>query len=389
VNQPTPVPSRYVDTAEALHELTARLHGASRVAIDTEADSLHSYYEKVCLIQLAAEGEAYIVDPLAGLDPSGLLEVMAAKPLLFHGADYDLRMLRASLGFRPQGEVHDTMVAAQVVGFEEFGLASLAQRFCGVTLTKSSRKADWSLRPLTPAQLAYAADDVRYLSAIADALIEEVRRLGRYHWYRESCERMVEATARDRSRDPENAWRIKGLKGISRQQLAFVRELWRWRESEAQSADRPPFMVLGNAQLRDLAVWAAAHPTASLADGPRLPRNCRGSRLHALERSIEHARQVPRSEWPQTRPGPQPSRPAGGPKQAVDTLMAECARIAADLGLAPPLLASRATLEAIVARLPRSANEILACSPMLPWQVELLAPAILKILATEPAKERE
>ncbi|HUT37631.1 MAG TPA: HRDC domain-containing protein [Planctomycetota bacterium] len=387
MNHPASVPLRYVDTAQALHELVARLHGAGRIALDTEADSLHSYYEKVCLIQLATEDDICLVDPLAGLDLSGLLEVLARTPLLFHGADYDLRMLRASLGFRPRGEVHDTLIAAQVIGFEEVGLATLAQRFCGVTLTKSSRKADWSRRPLTPAQLAYAADDVRYLAPIADALLEEVRRLGRYHWYRESCERMVEATARDRARDPEDAWRIKGLKGLGRQQLAFVRELWRWRESEAQRTDRPPFMVLGNAQLRDLAVWATAHPTASLSHGPKLPRNCRGRRLRALERALEHARRLPQSEWPRTRPAPRPNRRPGGSKQAVNTLMAECARIAADLGLSPPLLASRAALEAIVARRPRSASDILACSAMLPWQVELLAPTILKVLATGTAKE--
>jgi len=353
------------------------------VALDTEADSLHSYYEKVCLIQLAADGEAYIVDPLAGLALSGLLDVLAAKTLLFHGADYDLRMLRASLRFRPRGEVHDTMIAAQVIGLKDFGLAALAERFCGVALAKSSRKADWARRPLTPTQLAYAADDVRHLPAIADALLEEVQRLGRYHWYRESCQRMVASTARDRVRDPENAWRIKGLKGLNAHQLAFVRELWRWRESEAQRADRPPFMVLGNPQLRDLAVWAAAHPAASLAHGPRLPRNCTGRRLHALERAVEHARALPRPEWPKDRARGGSRRPDAA-SHAVSALMAECARIAGDLGLAPPLLASRATLETIVARRPRSASEILACSPMLPWQVELLAPAILNVLGTAP-----
>ncbi len=387
MSPPTPAPHKYVAAAASLGELVAELRQANRIALDTEADSLHSYYEKVCLIQLALDGEAYIVDPLAGLDLAGFLEALAAKPLLLHGADYDLRMMRASLGFRPRSDVHDTMIAAQAIGLTEFGLAALAQRFCGVTLTKSSRKADWARRPLTPAQLAYATDDVRYLAPIADALIAEARRLGRYHWYRESCERMVESTGRDRVRDPENAWRIKGLKGLSRQQLAFVRELWRWRESEAQQADRPPFMVLGNAQLRDLAVWAVTHPAASLAHGPKLPRHCTGRRLHALGRAIEHARKLPESQWPRTRPAPRPGGRPDDSRQTVDALMAECARIAGDLGLAPPLLASRATLEAIVARRPRSASELLACGLLLPWQVELLAPAILKTLALEAGKE--
>lgn len=374
-------------TEQGLLALAARLEGASRIALDTEADSLHSYYEKVCLIQLALDGEAYVVDPLVGLDLSGLLAVLGRTTLVLHGADYDLRMLRASLGFRPQAEVHDTMIAAQLAGITEFGLASLAQRFCGVALSKASRKADWSRRPLAPALLAYAADDVRYLGAIADQLFAELRRLGRWEQYRASCRRAVEATASDRERDPQHTWRIKGLRGLSRRELAYVRELWRWREAEAQRTDRPPFMVLGNAQLRHLALWAAAHPGAALSRGPKLPRNCRGSRLAALERAIERARRLPAGEWPALRAPSGAARRPEAARPLVDALMAACARIAAEQGLAPPLLASRTTLEAIAVSRPRSASEVLACGRLLPWQAELLAPAILETLAAFPGEE--
>lgn len=376
-----------MDSPPALDALTARLERADRVALDTEADSLHSYYEKVCLLQMSFGGEDYIVDPLVGLDLSAFLRVLAGGTLLLHGADFDLRMLRASFGFRPHGEVHDTQLAAQLVGIQEVGLVALVQRFCGAAITKAGQKTNWARRPLTPAQLAYAVDDTRHLEALADALFQELHRIGRYACYRESCERLVKATARDRERDPADAWRIKGLRGLDRRQLAFVRELWLWREHEAQKADVPPFMVLGNAQLRDLAIWATAHPRRPLAHGPKLPRNCTGRRLRALGNAIERAHELPKPQWPHDREHPGPRRATTEEDRQVNALMAECARIAGDLSIAPPLLAPRAALEAIVARKPNSIREILACSPLMRWQAELVAPAILRALAATPTKE--
>ena len=308
MSSPASAPYEYIDTAPAVEALVARLRDAPRVALDIEADSLHSYYQKVCLIQLTFGDENCIVDPLVGVDISVFLRALAAKTLIIHGADYDLRMLRASFGFRAEGEVHDTLFAAQILGMEELSLVGLARRFLGVTLTKAGQKTDWSHRPLSLAQLAYAAADTRYLAAIADLLIAELRRLDRYDAYHAACEHGVAASARDRVRDPDEAWRIKGLRGLSRRQLAFVREVWRWREHEAQKTDRPPFRILGNAQLRELALWASAHPTARLGHGPRLPRNCVGPRLRALEHAIERARELPEAEWPKSRRPIRPDR---------------------------------------------------------------------------------
>jgi len=387
LNPHSATPYDYVDSAASVGPLLDRLGRAGRIALDTEADSLHCYREKVCLIQVSFNGTHCLIDPLAGLDLSGFLDALASKPLLCHGADYDLRMLRASLGFRPRNEVHDTQIAAQLLGIEEFGLAALADRFCGVTLSKASQKTNWARRPLTPTQLAYAVADTAHLEAIADALFAELRALGRYDWYRAACDRMVKSTERDRSRDPEQAWRIKGLKGLSHRELAFVREIWGWREHEAERSDLPPFMILGNPQIRDLAVWATAHPAGTQETRPRLPRNCTGRRLHALERALDRARRLPEADWPGPVKRAWPARPAPDTDREVNELMKACARIAADLQIAPPMLAPRAMLEAIVARRPRTFAEILECSPMLPWQAELLAPAILKTLGGEAAKE--
>jgi hypothetical protein len=143
----------YIDKPEALARLTAQLGNGVHVALDTEADSLHRYTPKVCLIQLTASGVNYIVDPLAGLDLSGFLEKLADTSLIVHGGDYDLRMMLTSLGFQPRKDVFDTLVAAQLLGHTQFGLVALVEHYLDIQLTKHGQKSDWSRRPLSPEQL--------------------------------------------------------------------------------------------------------------------------------------------------------------------------------------------------------------------------------------------
>ena len=169
----------YVRDDAVLATLSDRIDSAARIAVDTEADSLHNYFEKVCLIQLSIDGAHYLVDPLAGLELRGFLEVLAAKPLIFHAGDYDLRILRASTGFRPTGDVFDTMIAAQLLGIEQIGLAALLDRCFAVSIGKEGQKSDWSQRPLSDKQLHYAVNDTRYLEALAERLADELHAKGR------------------------------------------------------------------------------------------------------------------------------------------------------------------------------------------------------------------
>ena len=143
----------YVRESVDLERLIRRIGGGKRVALDIEADSLHSYTEKVCLIQLSVGGADFVVDPLSDLDYDGLIQALAGKPLIAHGGDYDLRMLRAWHGFRPSDEVFDTMIAAQLLGIEQIGLAALVEKFLDVAMTKDSQKSDWSRRPLSEKML--------------------------------------------------------------------------------------------------------------------------------------------------------------------------------------------------------------------------------------------
>ena len=223
-----------------LPELLKKIDPADRVALDTEADSLHSYKEKLCLIQIsvpsavalsnaersrgtgstAAVRDAkpglparggyvaastslgmtvqsvcdFIVDPLGNLDSEPLRHALQPKEIVLHGADYDLRMLRRGLNFTA-ARIFDTVIAARLLGIRKFSLAALVKRFFGVELHKHSQKADWAMRPLPPRMIKYALNDVHYLLPLAAKLEEDLDRLHRREWFRQSCERAIEVAS--------------------------------------------------------------------------------------------------------------------------------------------------------------------------------------------------
>jgi ribonuclease D len=368
----------YVDSAERLGEMVAWVAPAARLALDTEADSLYHYHEKVCLLQMTARGRNFVVDPLVKLDLGPLLEAMADRTLLLHGADYDLRMLRSSLGFRPRAGVIDTMMAARLLGLEKFGLSSLVEQFFGRSRSESGQQSDWSRRPLTASQLRYAVDDTRFLEPLADRLLEDLDRLGRRRWLQEGCEAAIEATVSDRQDDPDRQWRIKGVRDLTRSQAAFVQELWEWRECEAERADRPPFKILGNESLLQLAVWAENHPRCSLERAPKLPRDFVGGRLKSLEEILHRAAELDPSAWPDPRLRLTGRRPTPG--ASFDRLREGVVRLAAELGLQPPIIAPRTALEEISRQRPMDVETIQQVGELQRWQAELLAPIVQRWL---------
>lgn len=374
-------PFIFVETNSGLESLIAKVKRAKRIALDTEADSLHHYYEKVCLIQLSAGKEHYVVDPLSGIRLERFLNLLSRKPLILHGADYDLRILRATFGFQPRGMIFDTMIAAQLLGYEKVGLAALVLHFFDVALSKAGQREDWSRRPLAPAQLEYASDDTRYLEGLAGILEGELQEQERSRWLEESCEAMKEATAKDKPPpDPDAVWRIKGVGDLGRRQLAFLRELWHWREKEAQSSDLPPFKIMRNHDMVKWALWAASRSRINLEKGPKLPPHYRARRINKMRNALERARSLPKSKWPM-RLAPKRSIRLAGPE--IEALRTENIRLAAGLGIDPGILASRSSLENIVRRRPRTLEEIMEAGPLLRWQAEQLEDGIRRILTSE------
>ena len=156
-----------------LAEILPSLRGVERIAVDTEADSLHCYFEKLCLIQLTGDGRDHLVDPLAPVDLQPLCAELAGKEIVLQGMDFDLRLLRRTLGFTAK-VVFDTVIAARLLGLREFSYAALVQQYFGVTLAKGSQKANWARRPLPPAMAEYAKNDTHFLLPLAGQMEEQL-----------------------------------------------------------------------------------------------------------------------------------------------------------------------------------------------------------------------
>lgn len=325
---------------QSLAELVGRLAGCSEIALDTEADSLHCYFEKLCLIQVSAEGGHWLVDPLAGLNLQPLFDLVCSRRLVFHGADYDLRLLRRVGKFDP-GDLFDTMIAARLCGRAGLGLAALVEEFFGIKLSKASQKANWAIRPLSEQMVEYALNDTRYLLEISRKLEADLRELGRWSWFEESRDRMIASTRETKERDDNVVWKISGSSALSPHAQAVLRILWFWRDAEARAWDRPPFHVMGNEEMLRVADQVSKGGTYS---SPRM----NGRRRKSFEVVLALAMQIPESEWPKR----EKTRRTRVTKEQLDrfeALKKVRDEAAAGLGLDPAIVAPRGALEAAAA----------------------------------------
>jgi ribonuclease D len=340
-----------------LRELLPQFESVDRVAIDTEADSLHCYREKLCLLQISVPKHDAIVDPLANVDLAPLREALAKKEIVLHGADYDLRLLRRNLNFVPQ-RVFDSVIASRLIGIREFSLAALVKRYFDVELVKGSQKANWAQRPLSKKMAEYAMNDTRYLLPLAEQLEAELDRHQRLDWFRQSCQRALEQAAIDRERDVDEAWRISGAGALRGRASAILRELWKWRECEAEAADRPPFHILQN---RELIYSAERFAHGETPDYKHFSDRRRRAFREAAERGLG----LPEKDWP-IRPKRSGTRPSAEVIKRTEKLRQNRDHAARELHIDTSFIAPRATLEAIAAD-PSRADALLV-----PWQRGLL-----------------
>jgi len=349
-----------IATEEQLAALLPVLNAAGWIALDTEADSLHAYPEKLCLLQISVPGRDELIDPLAGLDLTPLFEILSARDLLLHGADYDLRLLYRAQRFVPRS-VFDTMPAARLLGHTEFSLTVLVGKLLGVHLEKGPQKADWARRPLTPRMTDYARNDTRHLKPLADLLRAQLEQRGRLEWHRQVCEWLVADCARARVVDTDQVWRLKGADKLDRRGLAVLRELWNWRDKEAVSANKPPYFILNHETLVALANAAAQMQDVTNLLPSRVPPARRERALAAIQRAAVLAPK----EWPgfNRASGRRPSREE---KERFEKLRQKRDRLAGELQIDPSLIASRATLSLLAEDQETHQKELM------PWQHELL-----------------
>ncbi len=355
---------QFIGQPEQLPPLYAALDRCTEIALDTEADNLFRYRTQVCLLQIMASDEIYLVDLLAGIPLDDLWRRLAAKPLIMHGSDYDLRLLWELCRFQPLS-LFDTMFAAQLLNIPRFGLAALLEQNFGVQLDKDHQKANWSQRPLERAMLDYAAMDVYYLPALRDRLKAELNRLGRLDWMEQKC-RWQMAVAREGFTGPdENDWRITGSEKLRGRGLPVLHAIWHWRESWAEKINTPPFKVTGNELLGRIA--RAADEGRSVDEVLNLHLGRRHDRLFP---SLAEAVRQGFTTDPQTLPRRERRREFNSmsPDELArqDRLKADRDRLAQGLNLDPTLIATRSQL-VLIARDPASIDTVL-----LPWQAQLL-----------------
>jgi ribonuclease D len=371
-------PITYLDTDRNVAKFLDGIAGTREIAIDTEGASFHKFVDRVYLVQLSTRNQHAIIDPLAvaALPTLGALLTDPGVEVVFHDADYDLRLLRQDYGWQVRG-LFDTRIAAQLLGIRQFGLAALLDANFGVKLDKKHQRADWSMRPLTEDMLAYAAQDTLHLLELRDVFRAALENKGRLAWAREEFARLeaVEWTADDQV----NAFlRIKGARDLSRRELAILRELAAWRDTAAAAVDRATFRVIGNETLLDIARVAPASPEA-LSAIKGVPRGWNHARLAEVLAAVQRGVDVPEADLPKFPRAPRWDR---DPKfdERANALKKVRDEIAVKLDLDPGVLGSREKLEAVARRMPRSLSELEEIPDLRKWQIEVMGEEMLKAI---------
>ena len=360
----------YIDSSEAADRFLASIAGTRAIALDTEGASFHRYVDRIYLLQLSTDRRHAIIDPLKVVSPTALGTMLESRDVevVFHDADYDLRLLHQDYGWRVTN-IFDTRVAAQLLGIKAFGLAALLDSYFGVRLDKKHQRADWSMRPLPGDMLEYAAQDTMHLLQLRQRLNDDLARKGRLHWAQEEFERL-EGTQWDESEEDTSFLRIKGARDLTRRELAILRELVAWRDGVAKELDRSTFRIAGNDVLL---VLAREGPTtvAAVEAIKGLGRSIVARHARAILDAISRGKALPESDLPKFPRGPRWARDPDY-EDRVAALKSVRDRRAAELELDPGVLCPRERLEAIARRKPISVDELMEVPDVRKWQVEVL-----------------
>ncbi len=370
----------FIDTSTALAEFAGMAQEAEIVAVDLEADSMYHFQEKVCLLQMAANGRSVVIDPLPIGDLSVLKPLFADASIckVFHGADYDIRSLYRDYKITINN-LFDTQLASMYMGLKETGLeAVVAQRF-GVVLNKKYQKKDWSQRPLPAEMVAYAASDVAYLIPIAQELSRELRKKERLSWVREECDLLSRVRPPEENHGPIFL-KFKGAGRLEPRQLATLEALLQMRNAIARQKDRPLFKVISNADLKKIAI---AVPTSLkwLEACRALSSRQFDMYANAVMEAVKNARRIPRDQLPKY-PRQRSPRLSRRVPARVNILRSWRDKKADRLDLDPGLVLNRAVIGAIAVENPADEKTLQKVEGIHQWQVKAFGQAILKALKT-------
>lgn len=370
----------WIRTPEELDALVVSLRRAKALCIDTEADGLHHYPVKLCLVQVADDrGRGHLVDPLAlpTLQPLGLFFADAGVVKVLHAADNDLGYLKRLYGFSV-ANIFDTAIAARFLGVTSLSLDGLLRDFIGVDPGPSRQKDDWSKRPLSPAQETYALNDVLHLLPLRERLLEALRSKGRELWVEEECAAIAAMAAPEKTADPDAYMRLKGAKDLDGRGLAVLRELHQARETLAIKVDRPPFMILGNEALVALALLKPRDSNSILTVKGctvNVVRRAGEAILAAVERGLA----VPDSDLPVRRANPRP-RVSGAVQRRSEALRAWRVEAAKLVELDAGVIFPQRLIDRLAHDPPRDLDALARVEGVGRWRAELFGAELLRRL---------
>lgn len=369
----------WVATAPMLEVLRERLTGESVIAVDTESDSLYSYFEKVCLLQFSTRENDYVVDPLAlpGLETLAPVFADAHTEKVFHAAEYDLLCLKRDypLVFK---NIFDTMIAARILGWKNIGLGNILHERFGVTLNKKMQRTDWGRRPLSAEQMAYARDDTHYLLALRDLQLTELQNTGHLEEAHEEFERLTRVEQTRHRFDPDAYWNIAGARDLDPVRLGILRELFHFRDRQARKEDRPPFKVLSDSLLLRL---GTARPTSTrdLTRVSGISDYVIRRYGHAILNAVSRGHAAPQTTPPH--PNTRGQMPLNNSARARLSRLKEWRkRRAAARGVAPDVIVSNDVLFSSARKNPPTLDALVVASGLGPWKTREYGEEMLAVL---------
>ncbi len=344
------------------------------LAVDTESNSLFAYHETVCLIQFSTGEKDYLVDPLSIPDLSLLAPLFADPDIekVFHAAEYDLICLKRSFGFKFVN-IFDTMVASRILGRPSIGLAAMIESEFGITLDKRYQRANWGKRPLTDAMLAYARLDTFYLIPLRNRLKVALQDNDRWLLAREDFCRLCQVNAPSLENGAESWWRITGSQDLTPNQAAILQELCNYRDERAKAADVPPFKILGNKDLLEVAKTCPQNQeelySSTNISSNQIERHA-GGLLQAVQRG-QHNKPLYRPSYP---------RPDEQFLNRLDMLRNWRKLTGHSLGVESDVILPREIMEQIAQNNPKRLEDLADIMGTVPWRFERFGGQILKLL---------
>jgi ribonuclease D len=368
----------YLDRVSDVDRFLNEISGVTELALDTEGASFHRFLDRIYLLQLSTRQRSAIIDPLPIGSPAqlGKLVENGGVEVVFHDADYDLRLLHQDYGWHVTN-IFDTRIAAQLLGIKSFGLAALLEQFFDVKLDKKHQRADWSMRPLTADMLDYAAQDTRYLLQLKDHLQAELEKRGRLHWAREEFTRL-EGTRWEAEEEMEGFLRLKGARDLTRRELAVLREVANWRDTVAAQLDRATFRVTGNEVLFELA-RRAPRSVSELSAIKGMPKGMIERAGSDIIAAIRRGMEAPEAELPKFPRGQRWNKDRDFDDR-VTRLKAVRDEAATRLELDPGVLCSRERLENVARSGAKTLDELRSVPDLRRWQIEEMGAGFLRAL---------